>query len=100
MGTTFVYVTGFDAVAVMVMSPVTRATDTTPVSALYAVAVMSVPPMLILTVSKLYPFFGVSVVVYAAPSSTAVAALLLEQPVSVALTARMITAKSNDSVRS
>ena len=100
MGTTFVYVTGFDAVAVMVMSPVTRATDTTPVSALYAVAVMSVPPMLTLTVSKLYPFFGVSVVVYAAPSSTAVAALLLEQPVSAVWTARMITAKSNDSVRS
>ena len=56
--------------------------------------------MLTLTVSKLYPFFGVSVVVYAAPSSTAAAALLPEHPVSIALTARMITAKSNDSVRS
>ena len=100
VGTRFVYVTGFDAVAVMVMSPVTRAMDTTPVAALYAVAVMSVPPMLTVTVSKVYPFFGVSVVVYAAPSSTAVAALLPEHPVSIALTVRMTTAKSNDSVRS
>ena len=56
--------------------------DTTPVAALYAVAVMSVPPMLTVTVSKVYPFFGVAWS-YAAPSSTAVAALLPVQPVSV-----------------
>ena len=80
------------------MSPVTLATVTTPAE--YAVAVTSVPPIVTVTEDNSYPASGVSVMLYAVPSSTAVAGLLAVQCVSASVTERIVTVKSYESVRS